>query len=136
MLLANMPDDHVTTVSILSENVPLDEMFFNEIISFTDHNFANEKILNGIVMAINRDIDFKGFCQLIKNLVKRECRFSKEMLQLEIGNVYIAKLRMLCMYICTYNMYTHSYIHNIVISTYVSTCFCYMQNALILKRRQ
>ena len=103
MLLANLHDDHVTTVSILSESVPLDEVFFNEIISFTDHNIANEKMLNAIIMAISSDTDLRGFAQLVKNLVRIECRFSREMLQLEIGKVYV---KFNCtMYVCTYHMY-------------------------------
>ena len=115
MLLANLPDDHVTTVSILSESVSVDEVFFNEVISFTDHNIANEKILNAVIMMVNRDTQFKGFAQLAKLLVKRDCKFSREMLEFDIGKVYVSSYTQLtyvmcmCMYVCMYT-YAHTYI--------------------------
>ena len=123
MLLANLHDDHVTTISILSENVPLDEVFFNEIISFTDHNIANEKMLNAIVMAVSSDTDLRGFCQLVKNLVKIQCRFSREMLEFEIGKVYVAKAT-LCMYIYTHScMYVCMHVH-MYVRMYVRIYIC------------
>ena len=99
MLLANLPDDHVTTVGIFSESVPVGEVFFNEVISFTDHNIANEKILNAAIMLVNYDTQFKGFAQLAKILVKRDCKFSREMLEFDIGKVYVSS--------CTQLMHTY-----------------------------
>ena len=85
MLLASLPDDHVTTIGILSENVEIDETFFNEMLSLTDHNVANEKILNAVILMVNRDGQIRGFSQLLKLLMKSDCRSSHEMRMFEIG---------------------------------------------------
>ena len=96
MLLASLPDDHVTTVSILSETVPVDELFFNEVISFTDHSVANEKILIAMILMVNRDTQFKGFAQLAQLIAKRDCKFSREMLEFDIGEVYVSSYICVC----------------------------------------
>lgn len=88
VLLANFPEDHVTTVSILSETVPVSEVFFDDVISLTDHNLANEKILNAMIMMMNRDSQIGGFCQLAKLLIRRDGRSSKELLEFEIGKCH------------------------------------------------
>ena len=108
MLLASLPDDHVTTVSILSETVPVDEMFFSEVISFTDHSIANEKILIAMILMVNRDTQFKGFAQLAKLLAKEDCKFSREMLEFDIGEVYVSSY--VCICISTYLQYTCTYV--------------------------
>ena len=88
-LLTSMPDDHVTTIGLLSESIPLHEVFFDEIISLTDHRVANEKILNALILHLDHDNQMKGFCTVVKLIVKRECQFSNDMLMFEMGMFYL-----------------------------------------------
>ena len=88
-LLTSMPDDHVTTIGLLSENVPIHEVFFDEIISLTDHQVANEKILDVLILQLENDNQMKGFCTLFKLIIKRECQFSNDMLMFEMGMFYL-----------------------------------------------
>ena len=89
MLLASLPDDHVTTIGVISESIGIDETFFNEILSLTDHNIANEKILNAVILMVNRDSQIRGFSQLLKLLMKSDCASSHEMRMFEIGKFYM-----------------------------------------------
>ena len=134
-LLTSMPDDHVTTIGLLSESIPLHEVFFDEIISLTDHRVANERILNALILHLDHDNQMKGFCTVVKLIVKRECQFSNDMLMFEMGMFYLripqaVNTRHACTdtyihacthahthtHVYTYHTYvhtrTHTYIHN------------------------
>ena len=113
MLLASLPEDHVTTIGILSENVEIDETFFNEMLSLTDHSVANEKILNAVILMVNRDTQIRGFSQLLKLLMKSDCRSSHEMRTFEIGKfTHVYTCTYMHAYLRTYvYRYIHTYIH-------------------------
>ena len=106
MLLTSLPDDHVTTVSILGEHVEIDDVFFNEIISLTDHSIANEKILNAVILMVNRDGQIRGFSQLLKLLMKNDFRSSYDMGIFEIGKFY-GYIHM-CVRVDAYIQYIHT----------------------------
>jgi len=84
ILLDNFPDDHVTTIGIMSEMVSsVDDRFFNEILSTVNPREANERMLNAIIIMLKHDDQIMEMCKLAK-LVMRSARFSKEMLEFEI----------------------------------------------------
>ena len=135
-LLTSMPDDHVTTIGLLSESIPLHEVFFDEIISLTDHRVANEKILNALILHLDHDNQMKGFCTVVKLIVKRECQFSNDMLMFEMGMFYLCipqavNTRHACtdthIHACTH-AHIHMYIHNhtdIHTRTYITIPYIY-----------
>jgi len=84
ILLDQFPDDHITTIGIMSEQVPIDDRFFNEILTTVNPKEANERILNAIIMMLKHDDQIMGMCKLAK-LVMRSARFSKEMLDFELS---------------------------------------------------
>jgi len=85
ILLGNLPDDHVTTIGIMSEQLTsIDDHFFNEILSTVNPREANEKILNAIILLLREDDQIMSLCRLIKMLLK-SARFSQEMLDFEIS---------------------------------------------------
>ncbi|XP_065903832.1 uncharacterized protein [Dysidea avara] len=83
ILLDNFPDDHVTTIGIFSEHVPINDRFFNEILSTVNPREANERMLNTIIILLKDDDQIMGLCKLVK-LLMRSARFSKEVLDFEI----------------------------------------------------
>ena len=98
--MESLPDDHVTSISILSENVPINESFFEEVLSLTNHKLANEKILNAMIYLLRKDDQMKGFCRLTKLLISENTKYSREILQFEIGT-YIFLYTYVRMYVYT-----------------------------------
>ena len=91
ILLDKFPDDHVTTIGIFSEQVSIDDRFFNEILSTVNPREANERILNAIIVMLKHDDQILEMCSLAKT-VMRSARFSTEMLEFEIRmfiNLYV-----------------------------------------------
>ena len=83
-LLDCFSDDHITAISLLSEAVSLREGFFEEVIAYTDPRDANERILNAIIINIERDEEILRARQLIKLLIGSK-QYSEEFLEFEIG---------------------------------------------------
>ena len=89
VILESLPDDHTASISLLSENAPVDEGFFSEILATTDYREANCRILNAMILMIKEDRNIIGFCKLVAMLVGSK-RFSKEILEFEAGKlIYI-----------------------------------------------
>ena len=109
-LLDCFSDDHITTIGLLSETVSLREGFFEEVIAYTDPRDANERILNAIIMNMERDEEILRACQLIKLLIGTK-QYSEEFLEFEIG-----------MYVSVYYTYVHTYLY---VHVRVSLC-CYI----------
>ena len=84
IILESLPDNHTKSISVLSENAPVDEAFFNEILSLTDCKEANHRILNAIILMMKSDNNIIGVCKLVKMLVGSK-RLSKEILEFESG---------------------------------------------------
>ena len=68
----------------MSEQVPIDDRFFNEILTTVNPREANERILNSIIIMLKHDDQIMGMCKLAK-LLMRSARFSKEMLDFELS---------------------------------------------------
>ena len=88
IILESLPDNHIKSISVLSENAPVDEVFFNEILSLTDCKEANHRILNAVILMMKNDNNIIGVCKLVRMLVGSK-RFSKEILEFESGNLKI-----------------------------------------------
>ena len=101
IILESLPDNHTKSISVLSENAPVDEAFFNEILSLTDCKEANHRILNAIILMMKNDSNIIGVCKLVRMLVGSK-RFSKEILEFESGKSFIQ------IYVRTY-MHIHMY---------------------------
>ena len=86
IILESLPDDHTASISLLSENAPVDEGFFNEILSIADCREANCRILNAMILMMKEDRNIIGLCKLVTMLVGRK-RFSKEILEFETGKL-------------------------------------------------
>ena len=102
IILASLPDNHTKSISVLSENAPVDEAFFNEILSLTDCKEANHRILNAIILMMKSDNNIIGVCKLVRMLVGSK-RFSKEILEFESGKVItksFIRIYITCIYIC------------------------------------
>lgn len=95
ILLDWFPDDHITTVALLNEIVPLKAEVFEEIIAYTDPKEANERMLNSIIRLVEHDEQFLRICELVKPLIGSK-RDSDEFLEFEIGKYTFY------MHICTY----------------------------------
>lgn len=108
IILESLPDNHTKSISVLSENAPVDEAFFNEILSLTDYKEANHRILNAVILMMKSDNNIIGVCKLVRMLVGSK-RFSKEILQFESGKILTVNLNIdirtyihICMYVRTY----------------------------------
>ena len=89
IILESLPDDHTTSISLLSENgenAPVDEGFFSEILSTTDCREANCRILNAVILMMKEDRNIMGLCKLVMMLVGSK-KFSKEILEFEAGKL-------------------------------------------------
>ena len=78
------PDDHITTIGLLSGMIGLREGFFEEIIAYTDPREANQRILNAILLKVTHDGQFIIAYELIKALIGSK-QHSKEFVEFENG---------------------------------------------------
>ena len=83
-MLEYFPDDHITTIGLLSGMVRLRGGFFEEVITCTDPRDANQRILNAIFLKMEHDGQFAIACELIKALIGSK-QHSKEFVEFETG---------------------------------------------------
>ena len=83
---------------MLSAIVSLREGFFDEVIAYTEPRDANERILNAIIINMERDEEILRASELIKALIGNK-QYSKEFLEFEIG-----------MYVCGHYVYVCKYV--------------------------
>lgn len=98
-LLESFTDDHVTTICTLCELIPVNEGFFNEVLSMTDTKEANRRILNSLIRMLNSDNQLVGFCELVKSVMSIRKRFSLKIVEFETGKVihkYACSVTMNC----------------------------------------
>ena len=91
IILESLPDDHTTSISLLSENAPVDEGSFSEILSTTDCGEANCRILNAVILMMKEDRNIMGLCKLVMMLVGSK-QFSKEILEFEAGKLKLCNI--------------------------------------------
>jgi len=123
ILLDKFPDDHVTTIGIMSEQVGIDDRFFNEILSTTNPREANERILNSIIIMLKYDEQIMEMCKLAK-LLMRTGAFSKEILEFEIRTYMCTFYACLHIYLINHTSYeniyvTHITVYRLVYSLYI-----------------
>ena len=82
---------------MLSETVSLREGFFEEVIAYTDPSEANERILNTIIIIMERDEQLLRVCELIKVVIGSK-QYSEEILEFETGKFKTLYVRT---YICS-----------------------------------
>ena len=100
--MEKFPDDHVTTIGILSEHLTsIDDAFFNEILSTVNPREANEKMLNAMILLLREDDQIMSLCRLFKMLIK-SARFCEEMLDFEISTYVHMYILYVCMHLRTY----------------------------------
>ena len=99
-MIQYLPDDHLATLSLLSENVHVEDFFFDQVLNCTNSKRANMKILNSIMMMIKEDDQLNSFCKVLRDLAGSK-PITREILEFQIG-IRIA--------ICIHMYIVHSYI--------------------------
>ena len=110
-------DDHIISIGILNSIMHVEERFFNEIISITDHRKANQRMLNALIVILKSDDQMKNFCDAVLALCTRD-KLCKEIVEFTRGDLRHS-------YVATYvHAYIYLYTHNcnaeVLINTYIT----------------